>query len=72
MKHNAAARSTIRNLFVHLHDQVEEEDFEAAHLTERRIRAIALEAIKNGDENPKELAEMALLTENFDFPRWFA
>lgn len=47
-------------------------DPEVAHGEEDRMRYQVLEAIAGGADNPVELAEIALSTEELTFPRWCA
>lgn len=48
------------------------DDPEKAHSTEDWIYHEVLLAIIEGAENPKELANAALRTDEIDFPRWCA
>ena len=47
-------------------------DPEVAHSQRDYLWECVLEAIVEGAENPKELAEEALKSEEIDFPRWCA
>lgn len=48
------------------------DDDEMAHAVEDEIRTQVLLAIMNGAENPRELAALALTTDDIDFVRWYA
>jgi hypothetical protein len=47
-------------------------DYEAAHGVEDELWMRVLEAIRDGAENPSELARIALKTGEIDYPRWYA
>jgi hypothetical protein len=47
-------------------------DSEAAHAAEDDLWQDVLEAIRDGAENPGELAAIALRTADMEFPRWYA
>lgn len=47
-------------------------DDEGAHATEDEFREAVLKAIANGADNAKQIAEIALKTNEIDFERWCA
>jgi len=47
-------------------------DDETAHRLERKLRDQVLTAIAQGSPNARELAEIALSTNDIRFARWFA
>lgn len=49
-----------------------ESDDETAHRLERKLRDDVLTAIAHGSPDSRELAEIALATNDINFSRWFA
>ena len=47
-------------------------DPELAHSEEDSLHASVLQAIADGADDPRELAALALTTEDLEFPRWCA
>lgn len=48
------------------------DDPEAAHSLEDELRQLVLQDIRKGHPDAQKLAEIALSTDEIDFPRWCA